>query len=67
MLEEDLHKSYKKYLKILIEEYLKNITFQKSPQADEPDNLCSDHLWSIQFDAIDIAWAKLKFNFRTSK
>ena len=44
MLEEDLHSFYKKYLKNLIEENVKNVIFQKLPVANEPDHLCSDHL-----------------------
>ena len=44
MLEEDLHKFCKKYLKSLIEENLENVTFQKLLRANEPDHLCSNHL-----------------------
>ena len=55
MLEEDLHKSYKKYLKSIIEENFKNVTFQKLPRANEPDRLCSNeaenHALDVEADA----------------
>ena len=55
MLEEDLHKSYKKYLKNIIEENFKNVTFQKLPRANEPDRLCSNeaenHALDVEADA----------------
>ena len=66
MFMEDLHKSYKKYLKNLIEENFKNVTFKKLSRANGADDLCSNHLWSVQFDAMGFAWAKSKFNFRIS-
>ena len=44
MFMEDLHKSYKKYLKNLIEENFKNVTFKKLSRANEADDLCSNHL-----------------------
>ena len=58
----DLHKFRKKYLKKI----LKNVSFQKPPQANEPDHLCNSHLRSIQYDAMDFDWAKSKFSFRIS-
>ena len=56
MLEEDLHKSYKKYLKSIIEEISKfHVTFQKLPRANEPDRLCSNeaenHALDVEADA----------------
>ena len=57
MLEEDLHKSYKKYLKNLIEENFKNAIFQKSCQANEPNRLCSNEAGS---HALDVALAQCK-------
>ena len=52
---EDLHKSYKNYLRNLTEEKLKNVAFQKLSRANEPKHLCSNHLWSIQSDTMDFA------------
>ena len=45
-------KSYKKYLKNLVEENFKNVTFQKPPRANEPDRFCSNEAGS---HALDVA------------
>ena len=52
MSEEDLHKSYKKYLKNLIEECFENVTFQKPPRTNEPDCFCSSEAGSHALDVV---------------
>ena len=50
--EEDLHKSYEKYLKNLIEECFENFTFQKSPRTNEPDCVCSSKAGGHALDVV---------------
>ena len=50
MSEQDLHKTYKKYLKNLIEESFENVTFQKPPRTNEPDCFCSSKAGSHVLD-----------------
>ena len=49
---EDLHNSYRKYLKQLILENAPGVSFKKSPRANEPERICSE---SAEDHAIEVA------------
>ena len=67
-LEQDLHKSHKKYRKKLIEENLQNVTSQKSPRANEPDHLRSNEAGVHDLDVAIVRQLPLVkfFNQRSS-
>ena len=52
MKKEELHNSYRKYLKQLILENVPGISFKKSPRANKPERICSE---SAEDHAIEVA------------
>ena len=48
----DRKKSYKPYLKQLIEEHLPNVSFQNSPRVNEPERICSNAASSQALDNV---------------
>ena len=58
MKKEDLHNSYRKYLKQLILENVPGVSFKKSPRANETERICSE---SAEDHAIEVA-RKIKRN-----
>ena len=49
---EDLHNSYRKYLKQLILENAPGVSFKKSPRANEPERIYGE---SVEDHAIEVA------------